>query len=59
MKQIKQSIKNLDVFGYPISLNFNKKATTFQTIYGGFSTILILTVLLAYSVLLLQKMIYH
>jgi hypothetical protein len=59
MKQIKKSIISLDVFGYPITLNFNKKSTTFQTIYGGFSTILILSVLFAYLVLLLQKMIYH
>jgi hypothetical protein len=59
IKQIKQSIISLDVFGYPITLNFNKKSLTFHTIYGGFSTILILFILFAYSVLLLQKMIYH
>ena len=59
IKQIKQSLISLDVFGYPITLNFNKKSTTFQTIYGGFSTILIISVLFAYLVLLSQKMIYH
>ena len=59
MKKIKHSIRNLDVFGSPITLNFNKKTGTYQTIYGGISTIFILSVLLAYFILLLQKMIYH
>ena len=34
-------IKNLDIFGHPIALNFNKEGTSYQTWIGGVFTLLI------------------
>ena len=35
-------IKNMDIFGEPISLNFDRKGSTHQTCFGGICTVLFL-----------------
>jgi hypothetical protein len=37
---ISKTIKNRDMFGHPISLNFNRKGDTFNTSIGGIVSIL-------------------
>ena len=59
MRFIKKGLKKIDVFGYPISLNYKRQGDTFQTIYGGGCTIITISLLFAYFVMLLTRMIYH
>ena len=47
--------KNLDVFGYPIRLNFDKKGSTHKTCIGSVATIIFCLV----SVLILYQCIGH
>ena len=42
MREIKRCLKKIDIFEYPISMNFNQKSDTFKTIYGGSCTIILL-----------------
>jgi hypothetical protein len=37
---MKDKIKNIDIFGHPIQLNFDEKGITHKTILGGICTIL-------------------
>lgn len=48
-------LKRFDMFGYPVSLTFKKK-TTYQTIYGGLFTLLLVFVFLIISVYSIYKL---
>lgn len=48
-------LKEFDMFGYPVSLSF-KKNTTYQTIYGGFFTLLLVLVFLMISIYSMYKL---
>ena len=48
-------LKGFDMFGYPVSLSF-KKNTTYQTIYGGFFTLLLVFAFLMISVYSIYKL---
>ena len=43
-------IKNLDILGYPVNLNFDKKGQTYKTSIGGISTIIYFGFILFYSI---------
>jgi len=45
-------IRNIDGYGYEMSLNFNRKGNAHQTVFGGLITIVIYTVLIVYTVFL-------
>ena len=46
--EIAETIKDIDMFGHPIELNFNKKGSTHNTVVGGFFSIYIRMFLLFY-----------
>jgi hypothetical protein len=46
--KIKSIIRDQDMFGYKIELNFNKKGSTHKTLCGGLVSILVLTIMLIY-----------
>jgi hypothetical protein len=52
MKKLKNdvadTIKDIDMFGHPIELNFNNKGSTHNTIVGGFFSIFIRSFLTFY-----------
>jgi hypothetical protein len=48
-------LKEFDLFGYPVSLSF-KRNPTFQTIYGGFFTLLLVLVFVMISVYSIYKL---
>ena len=55
-------IKNFDVFGRPIHLNFteNKKSNrTFKTIFGGLMSVILIVVVLLYLTSLCVDLIHH
>ena len=47
------------MFGHPIGLSFNKKGTTHNTVFGGISSLVVLSFLLFYFYIHLDKMINH
>ena len=40
MQKLKNVIRNFDVFGYPVLLNFDKKGNFHKTLVGGYLTLL-------------------
>ena len=52
----KQKVKDIDMFGFPIQLNFDKQGSTFNTLPGGCLSLLINLILLGYSILKVDKM---
>ena len=56
MSKVKESIKEKDVYGQPISLNF-KGSETFNTLPGGILSIFMSVLLVAYFVLRLKQMV--
>ena len=49
MKSMKKFIRNKDIFGEQVSLNFDKKGNTFKTSFGGFLTIIFYMFIMATS----------
>jgi hypothetical protein len=49
MKRIKYTVKNMDIFGYMVSLNFNREGTMFKTVFGGFLSILYIILLILFT----------
>jgi hypothetical protein len=56
---MKNKIKNIDIFGYPIQLNFYEKGTTHKTIIGGILTILYYLFIVGYTAYCFYKLFYH
>ena len=54
--KIGRSIKNLDQFGYRVSLNFNKKGEIVKNKVGGIFSIFISIILLSFTGLKLNIM---
>lgn len=50
------TIKDIDMFGHPIQLNFNNKGSTHNTVVGGFFSIFIRAFLLFYVAYIFTKM---
>ena len=63
MKKIKNgivdTIKDIDLFGHPIELNFNNKGSTHNTFVGGFFSIFIRFALFVYVVVIVMKMLTY
>jgi len=58
MKGIKDKIKNLDIFGYHIGLNFNRNdGYTYKTNIGGISTIFVSVIAFVFTVTCIQKLV--
>ena len=56
---MKNKIKNIDIFGHPIQLNFDEKGITHKTIIGGICTILYYIFIIGYTAYCFYKLIYH
>ena len=48
--QFSSSIKSQDLFGHPVTLNFNQQGDTFATLLGGVVSVFIKVVLLVFLV---------
>jgi len=53
---ISEKVNDQDLFGYPIVLNFDKKAGTHNTICGGAVSIVIKTLMALYTFIVVQQM---
>jgi hypothetical protein len=49
MKSLKYTIVNLDFLGYPITLNFDRKGSTYKTFIGGLFSLIIIVFSLYYT----------
>ena len=47
---IKKTLRNQDMFGHPVSLNFDKKGDVLRTNFGGVVSIIIKALLFAFFV---------
>lgn len=56
---IKKKLKQLDVFGYPVNLNFNEKGDSHKTFLGSIVTIIYYLFTFAYTCLCFYRLIYH
>ena len=56
MFKIVDFIKNFDIFGKPLLLNFDKRWNTHDTSLGGVSTFILLIFTMTYTVLLFNIM---
>ena len=58
MRSFNSVIKSQDIFGHPITLNFNRQGDTFKTLLGGYVSImikiLVLLFILMKSIILFQ-----
>ena len=52
-------IRNRDLFGNPITLSFNKKGNTHQTLVGGFVSIVAQSFLIIYILVHLEKLWFY
>lgn len=51
-----EKLKDIDLFGHPIELNFNSRGSQHNTVFGGFISIFIRSALLFYVVFIIHKM---
>jgi len=49
-KSLKGALKDVDLFGKPVNLNFNEEGNVFKTYYGSFIS-LVVVVLVSYLVI--------
>ena len=47
-RYIKNKVKDLDMFGHPVQLNFNRKGPAHNTVCGGIASILAYSLLITY-----------
>jgi hypothetical protein len=59
MEELKESMKRIDMYGYPVYLSFDKNSDKHKTVIGGFCTILSLVVLSVYFSFGIIKIVYH
>ena len=50
VNKIVKSIKNHDIFGTPVSLNFNQDGTNYKTLIGGLFSLLIKVVMILFFI---------
>lgn len=51
-------IRLLDIFGYPVGLNFEKKGETHKTFIGGIASLFVNMCILIYTILMVKKLIF-
>ena len=52
-------IRENDLFGFPIALNFNKKGSTHKSILGGSVSIFLKLIILIYSISLVNSLVFN
>ena len=57
--KLKTFLKNRDLFGYPIKLNFNRNGDSHKTVIGGVLSIFLKVLYYLYMAYLLHKMFNH
>ena len=50
MKKLKNFIKEQDIFGKEVSLNFDKKGNKYKTLFGGILTIIFCMFILSVTI---------
>ena len=55
-KMVSNLIRDHDLFGHPIELNFNKSGSRHNTVLGGFLSIIIKSTLLFFAVIIMIRM---
>ena len=50
MRRLKQLVTGQDMFGHPVTLNFNKKGDHHKTIFGGVASICLKVFLLSFLI---------
>ena len=58
-KKFKSFWRERDIFGHPVSLNFNRKGNFHKTPIGGFFSVLINSIYLTYVIYLLTNLLTH
>ena len=58
LKGYLKSIRNKDLFGYYISLNFNKKGHTHKTLIGGFFSLIVKFIIYGYVGVTMKQMLF-
>jgi len=56
---MKEIIRKIDILGYPVSLNFDKKGQNFKTINGGIFSLIYFGFILFYGILGILKIKFH
>jgi hypothetical protein len=56
---MKETIKNIDILGYPVSLNFDWRGSSFQTVFGGTMSVFYFGFILYYAGLGIFKIKFH
>ena len=59
IKCVKNTIRNRDIFGHPVLLNFNKRGDTHNTVIGGCMSIFVIMFLLYYLGIHVKKMVLY
>ena len=59
MKILKNLILDSDFLGYPISLNFDRKGSTYKTVIGGCLSIIMVIFTIAYTIYGSIKINFH
>jgi len=59
MSRLSESIKQHDMFGHPVSLNFDQKGDCHQTPIGGFFSIFIKLAIWTYVIFNFKKMLFN
>ena len=59
MKSIISKIKNKDLFGHVIQLNFNQKGSSHRTVIGGLLSLIIYSFMGFYILLSFNKLIFN
>ena len=55
MKKLKDFILENDSFGYNVTVSFNKRGGTYNTIIGGICSMVLWSLLLGYMILLISR----
>ena len=56
---MQEFLKNRDLFGHPVQLNFNKKGSQHTTVVGGVVSIIVKVLMLTYVGVLMNRMIEY
>ena len=59
MRTLSRFTKTFDIFGKPLSLKFDKKWNTYDTKFGGISTLILIIFIITYSGILLNVMLTY
>ena len=58
-KSLKEFLRNRDIFGHQVMLNFNRKGESHNTEFGGFVSVICKTIYLMYFIYLMKKMVSY